>query len=85
MAVGISNLTENGISIYPNPTNGIITIDFTNVTNFGKVEIEITDISCKILLTTSNLQINIPYLQNGVYLLKIETETRVYIQKIIKQ
>ncbi len=82
--VGISDLSENGISIYPNPTTGIVTIDFTNFANFGKVKIKITDISGKTIEnfhidSFSNFQINISHFQNGIYLLKIETETGVSI------
>ena len=89
-AVGISNLSQNGITIYPNPTNGILTVNFSKFSNFGKVGIAITDITGKTIKnfqinSFSNFQIDISHVQNGIYFLKIETENGVYTQKIIKQ
>jgi hypothetical protein len=88
----IQNILENnnnGFSIYPNPTTGIINLTVCEALVSVK-NIEITDITGKTIKnfpidSFSNFQINISHLQNGVYLLKVETETRVYIQKIIKQ
>ena len=86
--VGISDISENGITVYPNPTNGILTITNYELEIKG---IHISDIAGKTITNNfqiesfSNFQINISHLQNGVYLLKVETETGVFIEKIIKQ
>ena len=89
-SVGISDLPENGINIYPNPTTGIVTIDFTNFANFGKVEIKITDISGKTIKnfqndSFSNFQIDITNQPPGIYFLKIETGNKISHYKIIKK
>ena len=59
--VFIKNVSQNNISIYPNPTNGIVNINFAKTSNFGKVKIEITNINGQIIkqLTIDNEQLTI--------------------------
>lgn len=87
--VGISNLIKNNISIYPNPTTGQLTIDFTKVQNFGKVMLQIQDITGKILIEKSNLQQNkeldLSGFANGIYIIIIQTEEDVFTSKIVKE
>ena len=82
--VGISELTELGISIYPNPSNGIFTIETE-----GVYEITITDISGKTIqqLTINNeqLTIDISTEASGIYFLKLQNNEIVKTVKIIKE
>ena len=68
--------TRNSISISPNPSNGIITINTENTLN-----ITISDITGKVVFSknnvTTNESINLSNLQTGVYLAKMVTETGV--------
>ena len=68
--------TRNSISIFPNPSNGIITINTENTLN-----ITISDITGKVVFSknnvTTNESINLSNLQTGVYLAKMVTETGV--------
>ena len=87
--VGINDLLELGISIYPNPSNGIVNINFAKVSNFGKVEITITDITGKAIycMTTEHapLQIDLTNNANGIYFIKFQNSEVVKTMKIIKE
>ena len=94
-SIGIDDITTLQLNVYPNPTNGIITIrtavgaGFTAAQNGASIQIY--DISGRIVQTQliasqrntneNELTIDISHLQAGVYFLKIENET----VKIIKE
>ena len=83
--VSVNNLNENNISIYPNPSNGVFTLDFK--TSTGLLNVSITDITGKIILneqlTINNEQFVIN--KKGIYFINIRTETGIYTEKIIIQ
>ncbi len=86
----IDNILEQNskITIYPNPTNGIINL--SGLQNLKGLNFEITDISGKIVqnFKTSELQnletIDISELNSGIYFIKIQTENEIFTNKIIK-
>ena len=81
----ISEKFEKKINIYPNPSSGTFSIetDFEKNSNF--VEVEITDITGKRVLnsqfSTCNSQFTIH--KSGIYFIKIISENRIFIEKII--
>ncbi len=82
----ISDLSANGISIYPNPSNGIFTI--TNPQGFKNlVGLEITDITGKIIYSKDKACLvstfDISNQPAGIYFINIKTENNVYTKKII--
>ena len=83
--VGIENNLEDEISIYPNPTTGIFTI------NNGQLimdNIITTDITGKTIYSTMGhvpLQIDISNQPAGIYFIKIQTENNIIIKKIVKK
>ena len=72
----------NKISVYPNPTKGLITINTEN-----NVDVSISDITGKVVFTKNNVSnneaINLVGLQNGVYFAKITADGINEIKKII--
>ena len=86
--LGNESFDINKIGIYPNPSNSIFNVAL------GKVipnAIEVFDISGKILLSQKDfqnigneMQLNLTNASNGVYFVKITTETGSLIKKIIK-
>ncbi len=78
------NVNAFQFSIYPNPNNGLITIETENTSDLqlldvlGKVVIEVK-------LQNLNTTINISQLSNGIYYLKIKQGDAISIKKIIKQ
>ena len=66
--------------VYPNPTEGILSIKTTDkILSTG-----VYSLLGKLLALSSENTFNISALPNGVYILKIETQEGVAIQKIIK-
>ncbi len=84
--VGISDLSELEISIYPNPTTGIFTI-----TNYELqiTNVEIRDITGKTIYHTTMahapLQIDITNQASGIYFIKFQNNEIVKTLKIIKE
>jgi drug/metabolite transporter superfamily protein YnfA len=78
----------NGISIYPNPTNGKLTIESGQLT---LKNIEITGITGKTMinhqssLKDSNLEIDLSGLERGIYLVRFTTDKEVFASKIVKE
>jgi photosystem II stability/assembly factor-like uncharacterized protein len=79
---GISDITKEEYSVYPNPSSSILYFN----TNNDVVIATIIDINGKIILSNKimNNQINISNLQNGVYTVKIETATTILFRKFVK-
>ena len=78
----INDINSN-ISVYPNPTTGIFRL--ANVPALGSVKI--TDITGKTIYTTIGhvpLQIDISNQPAGIYFIKIQTENKIIIKKLIK-
>ncbi|NBC81742.1 MAG: T9SS type A sorting domain-containing protein [Bacteroidetes bacterium] len=81
---------NNGLSIYPNPTEGIFTIDFANIIESGKVTIvlhnmrgqevykEIMNLSNK-----NNTQISLVGQPAGIYVLRVLTDKRFFTAELI--
>ncbi|MEN8137075.1 MAG: DUF2961 domain-containing protein [Bacteroidota bacterium] len=71
------------ISVYPNPANDYISVKGLE----GKVNnIQIFDLGGReVFISNSSEYINISGLNNGVYLIKVNTETGYFTKKIIKE
>lgn len=83
--VGINALgSDNSVSIFPNPTNGIL-----NITSVSDAKVELFDVTGKqVLLTTTvsaskTQQVNISSLVEGVYILKVSNNDFVSIKKVV--
>jgi hypothetical protein len=89
MPLKVNEFNINNVEIYPNPSKGIISIDYSKVND--KVQnIEVIDmIGNKVINDLPNenqlSKLNIDFLSNGIYLLKIKTENGDITKKIIKQ
>lgn len=73
--------TLKNFKIYPNPTNGIITIETTNAIE----KIELYTLLGRKLSESNNTQIDLSNLANGIYLLTINTQDgKKGVMKILK-
>ena len=86
--VGISeNVSKNIVEIYPNPSNGIFTIN-TSLNLLENINLIVYDVFASKVLQVKNIK-SIPYnldlsnLANGVYYLKINIGSESLTQKII--
>lgn len=83
-------LTNNKILVFPNPSQGNITIQPVDLQlSVNRYSIIIQDISGKIVYsetpacTNHSISLNLEYLQNGIYYLLIQTEGGMAHKKII--
>ena len=83
---GIETLNRNSISIFPNPTSGILSLESAK-DNIQKIMI--TDISGKLIIEKTEMQqtqtIDLSGFESGVYILSIQTDKEVFSSKIIKE
>lgn len=77
--MGTNDLNENEVSVFPNPTNGKLTIKINSGESVKKVRIY--DIQGKLVAEKADLS----HLPNGTYMLKIETSKGIYTRKIIRK
>lgn len=85
----ISDLTFGEYSVYPNPANSVLNVNFTLNSN-EDVEISVISVDGKLIETSNfnntavvNTTINTASMNNGVYILKIKTENGVSTQKFV--
>lgn len=85
-----SSLSEEilgAVNVYPNPTKEFVTIEWTN-TNFESVDIQLTDLTGKVLLVKNaqdnKTELNLNQFASGTYLVQIKTDKGTVIKSIIK-
>ena len=78
---------ENNVTVYPNPTKGLVTLQFNKPVKTGLYRL--SDLSGKLLLdgaiTTSIFTLDLSRYENGVYLLTLTLDGQTDTWKIIKQ
>ncbi|MDD3740286.1 MAG: C25 family cysteine peptidase, partial [Bacteroidales bacterium] len=79
----IDVLHNNNISLYPNPSNGIINIDYTQNINISDIHIYNVLGQKQNGYSFSNHNLDISNLPSGIYMVRINTETEVFEKKII--
>ena len=77
------------INVFPNPTSGIINIDFGDL-NKENIEIRVYNSLGEVVysmdnVSDSNLEVDLNTHENGVYLIKIHKEEDLLVKQIIKQ
>lgn len=80
--------TDNGLTIYPNPTGGTLTVETTNPIR----EITVYDLAGRVMMTVeggannhSPLRImDVSSLPNGIYLLRAVTDSGVQTARFVK-
>ena len=80
--VGIADVTDlDGITIYPNPTTGKLTIDVE-----GVLKVEVYDNSGRLVGTFVNTnQLDLTHLPTGTYALRISLQKGNTVRRVIKQ
>ena len=85
--IGIDEVNGNVISVYPNPSQGVIHVAVENGSAF---DYAITSLDGRLIqegkeIYSQEVQINIGNESEGVYLLKVKQENRTHLFKIILQ
>jgi hypothetical protein len=92
IVTGIASNSTQVVSIYPNPSNGVFTLNINNAVS-NQVVISILDLQGKVVYSESNKnvsaqynkQINLTDLAKGIYYVKLNIGSEVQIQKLIVQ
>jgi len=82
--VGITEntISEKLISVYPNPTNGLVNIRIPNQTI---QKVKVYDIQGQLIKESAESQFYLSDYPNGTYLIKVQTKQGAYNDKFIKQ
>jgi photosystem II stability/assembly factor-like uncharacterized protein len=78
---GIDELSASGVTLFPNPTTGIVNIE----SNYPIRKVTLFDLLGKQVLLSADSIINISELNQGVYILKVESERGTISFKISKE
>ena len=81
---GIYEILENSISLYPNPNNGIFTIELTTTTQVIVTNI-LGDILLNSTLTAGKQMLDIQNKSNGIYFVKLIQNGKQQTIKLIKE
>lgn len=76
---------DKAISVYPNPTTGVLKISGININR-----IEVTDLTGKQITNATynafeNINLNLEFLNSGIYMLRVNSEKGTSVFKVIKQ
>lgn len=84
LSTGIEENETNNISLYPNPTTGIVDLNF-NYQKFNKVKVDVVDLFGKIVTSCeNNWRLDLSHLSNGIYTLAISLDNKKpYYQKVV--
>jgi len=88
--IGVEELNENNVfTLYPNPTDGKINLKMNRMENVEIKNISIYNVfKAELSLdfqikSSSNIQIDLSALSNGVYFIELQTDSKSYIKKIV--
>lgn len=89
--LGVNSLEVSQITMYPNPTTDIITIEVSNFTSLGDVNINILDITGKVVMTeqlngggaTFKETYDVSKLATGTYFVQFEANGEVQTRQFI--
>jgi hypothetical protein len=79
----VESAQNNGVSVYPNPTTGLLNV----VTNANTANAVVTDMTGRVVLTQdvkTNSQIDLSNLANGVYYISVSGNNGVSVVKVVK-
>lgn len=84
--VSTSTIFETPISIFPNPTNGIIQIDFGQ--NYDHIQLSVNNVIGKTVHSTiynyqNNIQLDLSEYAKGVYFVRIQSEEKQAVLRVV--
>ncbi len=87
---GFENVEKINLHLFPNPSNGIFEIEFPYQEN-ENYQLKVFDLTGKIVFEQNdskiekNIQLNLSNLTQGIYFLNIQSENKLFRQKILIQ
>lgn len=83
--LGLDKNEQNSFTFYPNPIENVLNIQNNSNSSISKVEFYDVfgkKINC---IATNNSSFDISHFENGVYQVKVRTDRKFYVYKLIKQ
>lgn len=84
--VGVKDINAQSISVFPNPTNSIITVELSD--NFIGTKIQLTNSVGQILetkmVTSNNVSYDLQNFADGIYFIQLHSEKGLVTKKVIK-
>lgn len=74
-------ITTEQVAIFPNPTNGMVTININGVDNF---KVNVYGIDGKLLMETMNKEVDLTTFPQGFYVFKIIANQQVVTKQVVK-
>ena len=74
-------ITAEQVAIFPNPTNGMVTININGVDNF---KVNVYGIDGKLLVETMNKEVDLTTFPQGFYVFKIIANQQVVTKQVVK-
>ena len=79
--------TNTEVSVYPNPTKGLFTVQLTGESLNGTAEV--FDVTGRMILrntlTSESTELNLDNVSSGVYTLKVTVGNEVKVVKVVKE
>ena len=87
-SVGVENTFSFAIEIYPNPAEEIVTVDMG--ANTQVVRVRLINVHGQILhdqqySSGSSIDLSLSHLANGMYAVRISSESSVFQEKVVKR
>jgi len=76
-----NSIPDNTITLYPNPTNGLVNVEIQNRTIQN---IKLYDLQGRLIKETSESQFDLSTYSNGTYFIRAQTDKGFYSYKLIK-
>lgn len=82
-SVGIDDMAENNVSVYPNPVADVLNISFNGEIRY----VEVYDLVGRMVqrIAGNVNQISTNEMETGIYVVRVATENGVHVQKIVKE
>ena len=86
----LSGISSSGINVYPNPLNSVLYVDISE-SNLQKIELSLFNLEGKMVFnktlnySSEPVPASMHYLSDGMYILRIKTDQKIYQAKIIKR
>ena len=88
--LGLDDLSNDDLSVYPNPTNGELFVTFSDAIEVSRVDV--LDMNGKVVseqrvvaVGSNTVTLDLGTASNGVYLVKISTGDYILHKRIVKQ
>ncbi len=79
--LSVTNVNEADFSVYPNPTNDLLTI----TSQINIIDVTVLNANGRVVLNSNAMQLDLSALAPGVYFLKIKTQNGVAVKTVIKK